>query len=170
MLALQRLRGDHEAAVLAFEQENRSYFAKSISDRGDDFYEEFAEQYRALLAEQEAGTCVFHVLVDDDKVVVGRFNLYDLANGTAEVGYRVAQRVSGRDVATSGLRDLCRIAAEEYGLRTLRAATSNENVASQRVLVKAGFAATGPAEVGGRQGAWYELALASLGLSEDHPC
>ena len=162
MFDLERLRPDHEAAVLDFEVANRAYFAESVSDRGDDFYEEFAERYRALLAEQGAGLCVFHVFVDDDETVVGRFNLYDLVDGTAEVGYRVAQRVSGRGVATSGLRDLCRIAGEEYGLWTLRAATSNENVASQRVLVKAGFVAIGPAEVGGRQGASYELALASL--------
>ena len=102
------------------------------------------------------------MLVDEDETVVGRFNLYDLVDGTAVVGYRVARRFSGRGVATSGLRNLCRVAREEYGLRTLRAATSNENVASQRVLAKAGFAAVGPAEVGGRQGAWHELVLASL--------
>src|ERR1700686_2290157 len=141
MFELQRLRRDHEAAVLDFERVNRAYFAKSISDRGDDFYENFAEQYRALLAEQEAGARIFHVLVDEHETVVGRFNLYDLVDGTAEVGYRVAQRVSGRGVATSGLRSLCRIAREEDGLRTLTAATSNENVASQRVLARAGFVA-----------------------------
>lgn len=162
MFELQRLRPDHEGAVLVFEQANRAYFAEWVSDRGDDFFEEFAERYRELLAEQESGVCVFHVLVDEDETVVGRFNLYDLAEGTAAVGYRVAQRNSGRGVATSGLRSLCRIAAEEFGLRTLRAATSNENVASQRVLAKAGFVAIGPTEVGGRQGVWHELALASL--------
>ncbi len=159
MLELQRLRPDHEAAVLAFELTNRAYFAESINDRGDDFYDEFAEQHRALLADQEAGVCVFHVLVDEDEAVVGRFNLYDLVDGEADVGYRVAQRVSGRGVATSALRDLCQIAGEEYGLRTLRAATSNENVASQRVLAKAGFVPVGPAQVGGRQGVRYERAL-----------
>jgi ribosomal-protein-alanine N-acetyltransferase len=158
---LQRLRRDHEAAVFDFELATRAYFAGSVSDRGDDFYEEFAERYHALLAEQETGVCVFHVLVDEDETVVGRFNLYDLVNGTAEVGYRVAKRVSGRGVATCGLRELCRIAGGEYGLRTLRAATSKENVASQRVLAKAGFVAIGAAEVGGRQGVLYELAATS---------
>lgn len=81
---------------------------------------------------------------------MGRFNLYDLVDGTAGVGYRIAQRVSGRGVATSGLRNLCRIAGEEYGLRTLRAVTSSENVASQRVLTKAGFVAIRSVEVEGR--------------------
>ncbi|MGH2884952.1 MAG: GNAT family N-acetyltransferase, partial [Solirubrobacteraceae bacterium] len=98
-------------------------------------------------------------LVDEDEKVVGRFNLYDLVDGTAEVGYRVAQQVAGRGVATSALQDLCRIAREQHGLRTLKAATSNENVASQRVLTKVGFFATGPVEVGGRPGCSYELAL-----------
>ena len=115
-----------------------------------------------MLAEQEAGICVFHVLVNADGKVVGRFNLYDLADGTAVVGFRVAQRVAGRGVATSAVRDLCAIARERYGLQTLRAAASNENVASQRVLTKVGFTATEPAEVGGRQGSWYELALTRL--------
>ena len=159
MLGLQLLRPDHEPAVLVFERENRTYFADFISDRGDDFYEEFAERYRALLAEQATGACAFHVLVDEGEKIVGRFNLYDLVDGTAEVGYRVGRRAAGRGVATSALRDLCRIAREQYGLRTLTAATSNENVASQRVLTKVGFVATGPAEVDGRQASRYELAL-----------
>lgn len=146
--------------MLAFEQANRAYFAGYIGDRGDDYFAEFAQRYRALLAEQDAGVCAFFVLVDQDGAVVGRFNLYDLEDGGADVGYRVAERVSGRGVATSGLQELCRIAEERYGLRRLRAAISDTNVASQRVVAKVGFAATGPTEVGGQQGAYYELALA----------
>ena len=162
MFELERLRPDHEAAILDFELANRAYFAESISDRGDDFYEHFAERYRALLAEQESGLSIGHVLVDEHGTVVGRFNLYELVDGTAEVGYRIAQRVAGRGVATSGLRRMCRLARDEYGLRMLRAATSNENAASRRVLTKAGFVGVGPVEIGGRPGARYELALASL--------
>jgi ribosomal-protein-alanine N-acetyltransferase len=60
------------------------------------------------------------------------------------------------------LLNLCRIADEELGLSTLKAATSNENVASQRVLEKVGFVAVGPTEVGGRQGVSYKLALTNL--------
>jgi ribosomal-protein-alanine N-acetyltransferase len=156
---LQRLRCDHEAAVLAFERDNRAYFAESISDRGEDFFDRFAERHRALLAEQDAGACAFYVLVDEDETVVGRFNLYDLVDGSANVGYRVAQRVSGRGVATTALRDLCRIAGDEHGLRRLRAAASDDNAASRRVLAKAGFVPVGPAVVGDRQGAWYERVL-----------
>jgi ribosomal-protein-alanine N-acetyltransferase len=156
---LQRLRADHAPAVLAFELANRSYFAAFVSDRGDEFYLHFTEQYNALLAEQETGACIFHVLVDDDGTVLGRFNLFDLHDGTADLGYRVAQRVAGRGVATATVQELCQLAAAQYGLRTIRAATTHENVASQKVLTKVGFVPAGPAEPGGRPGTWYQRAL-----------
>jgi ribosomal-protein-alanine N-acetyltransferase len=117
---LQRLRADHAPAVLAFELANRAYFATFISDRGDEFYDHFTEQYNSLLAEQEAGTCVFHVLVGEDGTVLGRFNLVDLDDGTAVLGYRVAQQVAGRGVATANVQELCRLAAAQFGLRTLK--------------------------------------------------
>jgi len=156
---LQRLRAEHAPAVLAFELANRAYFATFISDRGDEFFDHFTERYSALLAEQEAGTCVFHVLVGEDGTVLGRFNLYRLEDGTAELGYRVAQHVAGRGVATATVQELCRLAAAQYGLRTLRAETSHDNVASQKVLAKAGFVPVGPAEPGGRPGTWYQRGL-----------
>jgi [ribosomal protein S5]-alanine N-acetyltransferase len=87
MLELQRLTSDHLQAGLAYELENRAYFARSVTDRADEFYETLAEHHRALLDEQDAGTCAFFVLVDGDGSIVGRFNLYDLGNGTAGVGY-----------------------------------------------------------------------------------
>ena len=167
MPELQRLRADHAPAVLAFELANRAYFVTFVSDRGDEFYDHFTEQYNALLAEQEAGTCVFHVLVGEDGTVLGRFNLVDLEDGTAELGYRVAQRVAGRGVATSTVRELCRIAAAQYGLRRLRAATTFDNVASQKVLTKAGFVPAGPAEPGGRPGTWYQRGPGRR-LTRDH--
>jgi ribosomal-protein-alanine N-acetyltransferase len=159
---LQLVGPQHESAVLAFERDNRAYFAKSISDRGDSFFEQFSERHRELMAEQEAGACAFYVLVDENGAVVGRFNLYDISDGTARVGYRVAEQVSGHGVATSGLRTLCRMARENFGLQTLTAATSNENVASQRVLLKSGFAYVAPTEVGGRQGALFDVDLVTL--------
>jgi [ribosomal protein S5]-alanine N-acetyltransferase len=160
MFKLERLRADHEQPVLAFEQANRDYFAQSISDRGDDFFAQFPERHRELLAEQAAGASAYHVLLDANGEVVGRFNLYEIADGTAVVGFRVAQRVAGQGVATAALRELCRIAAQRNGLRTLKAMVSDENIASQKVLAKGGFVATTPAQVAGKNGSWYELTLA----------
>ena len=41
---LQRLHAGHAPAVLAFELANRAYFAASVSDRGDEFYDQFTER------------------------------------------------------------------------------------------------------------------------------
>lgn len=132
MPELKRLHAGHAPAVLAFELANRSYFAASISDRGDDFFDQFTDRYNASLAEHEAGICAFYVLVAEDGSVLGRFNLYDLEDGIARLGYRVAEQVAGRGVATTTVRELCRMATAMHGLLTLRAATSHDNAASQK--------------------------------------
>jgi ribosomal-protein-alanine N-acetyltransferase len=159
---LQRLHADHAPAVLAFELGNRDYFAASISDRGDDFFDQFTDRHRALLAEQEAGLGAYYVLVAEDGSVLGRFNLFSTEDGSANLGYRVAQHAAGRGVATATVRELCLLATERHGLHTLRAATSHENVASQKVLTKAGFVPVGPAgpdDLGGKHGTWYQRDL-----------
>jgi [ribosomal protein S5]-alanine N-acetyltransferase len=159
---LQRLRADHAQAVLAFELANRAYFAASISDRGEEFFDQFADQHSAMLAEQQAGIGAFYVLVAEDGSVLGRFNLYRFQDGTADLGYRVAQHVAGHGVATATVLELCGLAAAQYGLRMLKAATSRENAASQKVLTRAGFIPVGPADpadLGGKQGTWYERDL-----------
>lgn len=69
--------------------------------------DQFTDRYNALLAEQEAGTCTFYVLVAEDGSVLGRFNLIDIDDRTAELGYRVAQHVAGHSVATATVQALC---------------------------------------------------------------
>lgn len=93
MPELRRLHAGHAPAVLAFELANRAYFAAPTSDRGDDFLDRFTDRYNASPAEQEAGICAFCVLVTEDGSVLGRFNLYDLRDGTARLGYRVAEQL-----------------------------------------------------------------------------
>jgi RimJ/RimL family protein N-acetyltransferase len=162
--ALQPLRADHAPSVLAFELANRAYFAGSISDRGDDYFDRFSERFDALLAEQASGASAFYLLLADDGAVMGRFNLVFAGDGIAELGYRVAENSAGRGVATAAVRELCQVAVHRHGLRTVRAATALVNVASQRVLLKAGFVPVGPADpghVGGRPGTWYEFRTSS---------
>ncbi len=162
MPSLAQLHARHAPAVLSFERTNRDYFAAWVSDRGDDFFDHFTDRYNVSLGEQEAGTCAFYVLVGEDGSVLGRFNLFDIDDGTAKLGYRVAEAVAGRGVATTNVRELCRLAASRHGLRTLRAAAAHENVASQKVLANTGFVLVGPAgptDLGGKRGSWYQRDL-----------
>ena len=156
---LQAMRADHAEAVLAFELANRAYFAASISDRGEEYFARFAERHAALLEDEDAGRGAFYVLVDEKGAVQGRFNLYDIEDGSAELGYRVAQAAAGGGLATAAVRELCRLAAAR-GLRTLTARASLRNVASQRVLTKTGFVAIGPADLPGERALCYLKRLA----------
>jgi ribosomal-protein-alanine N-acetyltransferase len=159
MPELRRLRANDAPAVLAFEVTNRTYFAKYISDRGDDYFLNFTEQHNAQIAEQETGSCVYHVLVDDDGAILGRFNLYEVHDGTAVVGYRIAESVAGRGVATAFVHELCQLAATKNDLQILSAAVSDENIASKKVLTSNGFVAVGSAEPGGHAGTLYRRIL-----------
>jgi len=69
-----------------------------------------------------------------------------------------------RPVAARAARGLAGgwLAAARHRLRTLRAATSHGNAASQKVLAKAGFVPVGPAtpaDLGGKSGIWYQRDL-----------
>ncbi len=159
MPELQRLTATHASAVLAFELTNRAYFTAAVGDRGDAYFEDFDQRLASLFAEQESGSGAYYVLVEDDGAVVGRFNLVLDEDGLAELGYRIAERSAGRGLASATVRDLCDLAATRHDVHTVRAATTHDNVASQRVLANAGFDVVGPAdpaEVGGGEGLRWE--------------
>jgi ribosomal-protein-alanine N-acetyltransferase len=161
VVRLEALRAEHAEALLAFERDNRAYFAAVIPDRGDDFFTHFGERLDEALAQQATGRCRFHVLVADDGAVIGRFNLFDIDDGTAVLGYRMAERRAGQGLATAAVLELCRSAAETYGLVKLRAATTNDNVGSQRVLTKAGFVPVGPTVLNDKPATWHERLLSA---------
>ncbi|MFD9406464.1 GNAT family N-acetyltransferase [Streptomyces sp. NPDC059989] len=136
---LKRLQLDHAPALLDFERANRAYFAASVPDRGDHYFAHFDARHAELLAEQAAGLHFFHVLVGDGGEILGRVNLVDVADGSAELGYRIAERAAGRGLATAAVREACVLAARGYGLTELRAVTTLDNAASLAVLARTGF-------------------------------
>ncbi|KUN21460.1 GCN5 family acetyltransferase [Streptomyces antibioticus] len=160
-LRLERLRADHAEALLAFERENRAYFTRSISDRGDAYFADFAEIHRARLAEQDAGICHFHVVLDASGTLIGRMNLIDVEDGCAELGYRVAEKAAGRGVATAAVALLCRTAGTSYGLTALKAVTTLDNPASRTVLERNGFTVVEETVVAGRPGIRFHRDLTS---------
>ncbi|MFI6864050.1 GNAT family N-acetyltransferase [Streptomyces sp. NPDC050421] len=156
MPELQRLRPDHAPALLAFEEENRAFFAASVPDRGDDYFTHFAARHAALLAEQADGVCHFHVLVTEDGEVLGRFNVVDVADGAADLGFRLAEKATGRGLATESVRQILKACERTYALTTVRAAAALTNTASRMVLTRNGFVPTGEELLlGGKPGTGY---------------
>ncbi len=97
--------------------------------------------------------------MDDAGEVLGRVNLIDVADGSAELGYRVAERAAGQGLATRAVRQVRELAATVYGLTELLAVTTYDNPASRAVLARAGFVATGDITLDGRPGTGYVLSL-----------
>ena len=152
---LQLLRLDHAPALLAFERENRAYFAASVPDRGDEFFAEFDTRYAQLLEWQAAGTDYLHLLVAEGGEVVGRVNLTEVADGSAELGYRIAQKAAGQGLATAAVRKVRELAATAYGLTRLRARVTLNNPASHKVLEHNGFVAVGELTLNGKPAMSY---------------
>ncbi|WP_130800144.1 GNAT family N-acetyltransferase, partial [Streptomyces otsuchiensis] len=92
--------------------------------------------------------------------VLGRFNLVEVEDGWAELGFRVAEHAAGRGLATEGARQLCARAVSDYRLTGLRASAALANAGSRRVLTRLGFRPVGTVELAGQPGTRYELRLA----------
>ena len=152
---LQLVRLDHAPALLAFERENRAYFAASVPDRGDEFFAEFDTWYAQLLEWQAAGTDYFHLLVAEGGEVVGRVNLTEVGDGSAELGYRIAQKAVGQGLATAAVRKVRELAATKYRLSRLRARVKLDNPASRKVLEHNGFVAVGELTLNGKSALSY---------------
>ncbi|MFE6750109.1 GNAT family N-acetyltransferase [Kitasatospora purpeofusca] len=158
---LERLTAEHAGGVLAFERENRDFFRCSVPDRGDEYFtpDGFADRHRALLTEQAEGRCHFHVVLNSYGRIVGRVNLVDVADGSAELGYRVAEVDTGQGVARAAVEEVCRLAAASYGLSALTAVSSLDNEASRALLTRTGFTEEGERRVGGEKVMAYRRVL-----------
>ncbi|NEA56151.1 GNAT family N-acetyltransferase [Streptomyces sp. SID13666] len=169
MPVMQLLDLGHAPALLEFEQKNRTYFAASIPDRGDDYFAHFDARLDELLTDQAAGLLYFHVLVADNGAVLGRVNLVDVEGGSAELGYRIAEEAAGRGLATAAVHQICELAATEYGLTTLRARTTLDNAGSRAVLARTGFTPIGDIQLSGRPGLRFVRDLPAARQSDDSP-
>jgi ribosomal-protein-alanine N-acetyltransferase len=145
-LQLELLTMDHRQRLEQFERANREFFASRINDRGDHYFTHFAERLAALVAENETGKSLLFVLLAVNGQVVGRVNITDIDRpDLTELGFRVDEAFQGQGVATRGvLRALDQ--AAQRGVRTIAARVATDNHASQRVLERCGFNATGPTD------------------------
>lgn len=88
----------------------------------------------------------------DDRAFVGWFVLKYCGNSCdVEIGYRLRPEAWGRGYATEGARVVVRYVFDELELDRLIGVTHPDNVASQRVLMKAGLADAGWGRYYGRR-------------------
>lgn len=132
------------AELLRFEVENRAFFEKSMAGFGDAYYGLGAvERILAELTQSwEDDKSYYYLIRDAAGELVGRISLFDVRRGPlqkAEIGYRIAERHSGKGHATAAVGLVLEDAFEVYKLHRLEGVTSPTNIGSQLVLLKNGF-------------------------------
>jgi ribosomal-protein-alanine N-acetyltransferase len=82
------------------------------------------------------------VVLNDEAEVVGRLTLNGIVRGpfqSCSMGYWIAEDETGKGLATSAVQAALTFAFNELELHRVQAETLINNVASRRVLAKAGF-------------------------------
>ncbi|MET9959119.1 GNAT family protein [Streptomyces sp. NPDC006326] len=175
-VGMRGVRVEDAAGLADTLKRNRAYMAPFEPWRSEVFYTEEGQRARveALLAERDGGRLAPYVLVETGTgTPVGMINLGSISLGpfrSGGVGYWVDQAWTGKGLATAALEEVCRIARDELGLHRVEAGTLVDNLASQRVLAKAGFRQYGLApQYLHINGAWRDHRLFQRLLHDEAP-
>lgn len=103
------------------------------------------------------------VFREEDDALVGGVTLSNLRRGvaqTASLGYWAGEKYAGKGYTTAAVRAVVRYAFEDLDLHRVEAACQPDNLASRRVLEKAGFTQEGAARAYLKiNGAWRDHLL-----------
>ncbi|MFJ7980987.1 GNAT family N-acetyltransferase [Lysinibacillus xylanilyticus] len=139
-ISINSLQKRDAEELFEFEKNNRLFFEQMVPSRGEDYYnfETFKIRHKELLTEQQENKSKFYLIRDNSDKIIGRINLVDIdtTNDIAEVGYRVGQEYGGKGI---GARALKLLLETEISVKKIKAKTTTNNIASQRVLEKNGF-------------------------------
>ena len=149
-LVLRVLSADESRAILDGRREGRSW-ADDYPTEGDVVVAALA---MASGEESLPPWCAYQVVERATGVVVGGAGFKGPPReGVVEVGYGLAVSARGRGYATEAVRALVGLAHDHANEASIEAETDPGNTASQRVLLRAGFA-----DVGVREGMrWFRL-------------
>lgn len=99
-----------------------------------------ADYISAMLAADENETFAFAITVDDKAVgSIGVFRQENIHRQTAELGYYVAEEYWGKGIMTEAVKQICAYVFDNSDIIRIYAEPFAYNVASCRVLEKAGF-------------------------------
>lgn len=100
-----------------------------------------AEEYiTAMLSADKTKTFAFAIVVND--IVVGSIGVFrcdNIHSLTAEIGYYIGEPYWGKGLGTSAVKQICKFIFEHTNIIRIFAEPFANNIASCRVLEKAGF-------------------------------
>jgi len=157
---IRPLRAEDAHELAALYAANREFLAPFEPERPPEFFT--AEGQRERLERQLADGIHPFAILDGDSIA-GTINLFHIVRESLQsgtIGYWVDRARNGRGLATGAVEEAVGFAFGELELHRVEAAALVDNVASQRVLEKAGFERIGVARSFLRiHGAWRDFVL-----------
>jgi RimJ/RimL family protein N-acetyltransferase len=82
---------------------------------------------------------LFSVFLMDSKTYIGNINLHKTKDGEGEIGYWICPGYRGQGFASEMSRGIVKFGFSNLGFERIFATTALDNLASQKILKKAGF-------------------------------
>jgi ribosomal-protein-alanine N-acetyltransferase len=146
-VVLRPARVEDAATLARLYAGNREFLAPFDPPRQESFFTEDGQRAGLRrLAELRAAGSTERFLIVCDGEVVGVLSVSNIIRGplqSATIGYFVSQRHNGRGIASRAVALVAEWAFENAGLHRIEAGTLPDNIASQRVLERNGFARIG---------------------------
>jgi [ribosomal protein S5]-alanine N-acetyltransferase len=139
---LRRLEMADAEALLEMLVRDRAFLDQWEPIQSDRFYMLETHQRRLEALQGDENFADFGIFLAAGDELVGRIQLSGISRGPFEnayLGYFVSERHNGRGYATEAVRQAVGAAFGELGLHRVQAAVIPRNLASIRVLEKAGF-------------------------------
>ena len=136
---IRPIRPEDAEELAALYLANRDFLAPFEPVRSPGFFT--AETQRERIAARAADGFHQFAILDGD-AIAGTINVFHIVREALQsgtIGYWVDEARNGRGLATKAVEDVVAYMFRELGLHRAEAATLVDNVASQRVLEKAGF-------------------------------
>ncbi len=148
---IREITADDASGLLEFQQENRDFFERYAPTRTPDFYtmeSQLKRIQKSAEAWQNDQAYDFGIFTNDDNRLVGTVSLFQVRRGplqSALIGYDLAQQHNGKGYTTEAVRLAVDYGFNQLKLHRIEAGAMTHNIASIRVLEKAGFQKEGVA-------------------------
>lgn len=154
---------DDADECLDFQVRNRSFFEAFAMERPSDFYTIKGQQKlieRKISAAENDTDYYFGIFLQSTGALIGTMQLFQVLRGSlqsAYIGYFLDKKHNGRGYTTEAAKLLVTFGFEELKLHRIEAGVMPHNIASIRVLEKAGFEKEGIARKNVRiNGKWED--------------
>lgn len=142
---IRLLKTDDAVNALRLQTDNRDFFEEFSMNRNRDFYTmesqmKRIEKYNENM--QKDQEYYFGIFKNDDNTLIGTINLFQVLRGglqSAFIGYFLDKNHNGKGYTTEAAKLIVEHAFHDLKLHRVEAGVMPHNIASMRVLEKAGF-------------------------------